>query len=132
MEKYLGIDWGEKRIGLATAEEELNMALPLGTVADIAGILQTIIEEEITTIVLGRPYKMASLEYDINSDFLKFVELLESQTKLPIIQIDERLSSLAADAMGGPKKMRAGRDEIAAALILQNYLDKISYGRESK
>jgi len=124
MEKYLGIDWGEKRIGLATAEEELNMALPLGTVADIAGILQTIAEEEITCIVLGRPYQMASLEHDINPDFLKFVTLLESQTKLPIIQIDERLSSLAADAMGGPKKMRAGRDEIAAALILQSYLDK--------
>jgi putative Holliday junction resolvase len=124
MEKYLGIDWGEKRIGLATAEEELNMALPLGTVADVAGILQTIEEEEITKIVLGRPYQMASLEHTINPDFLKFVELLESQTNLPVIQIDERLSSLAADAMGGPKKMRAGRDEIAAALILQSYLDK--------
>ena len=124
MEKYLGIDWGEKRIGLATAEEELNMALPLGTVADVAGILQTIEEEEITRIVLGRPYQMASLEHDINPDFLKFVEVLESQTSIPVIQIDERLSSLAADAMGGPKKMRAGRDEIAAALILQSYLDK--------
>ena len=124
MEKYLGIDWGEKRIGLATAEEELNMALPLGTVADIAGILQTIEEEEITKIVLGRPYQMASLEHDISPDFLKFVTQLESQTKLQIIQVDERLSSLAADAMGGPKKMRAGRDEIAAALILQSYLDQ--------
>ncbi len=123
MEKYLGIDWGEKRIGLATAEEELNMALPLGTAADVAGVLQTIEEEEITKIVLGRPYQMASLEHKINPDFLKFVKLLESQTDLPIIQVDERLSSLAADAMGGPKKMRAGRDEIAAALILQGYLD---------
>lgn len=124
MEKYLGIDWGEKRIGLATAEEELNMALPLGTVSDITGILQTINEEEITMIVLGRPYKMAGLEHNLNPDFLKFVELLESQTKLPFIQVDERLSSLAADAMGGPKKMRAGRDEIAAAIILQSYLDQ--------
>jgi putative Holliday junction resolvase len=124
MEKYLGIDWGEKRIGLATADEETNLALPLGTVSDLAGVLQTIKEEEITQIVLGRPYKMASLEYDINPAFLKFVTLLETQTLIPINQIDERLSSLAADAMGGPKKMRAGRDEIAAALILQNYLDQ--------
>lgn len=124
MKKYLGIDWGEKRIGLATAEEELNMALPLGTVADIAGILQVIGEEEITQIVLGRPYKMAGLEHELNPVFLKFVADLEAQVNIPIIQIDERLSSLAADAMGGPKKMRAGRDEIAAALILQNYLDR--------
>ncbi len=123
MEKYLGIDWGEKRIGLATAEEELNMALPLRTVSDMVGILQAIKEEEITKIILGRPYQMASLEHDINPDFLKFVEDLEVQTNIPIIQVDERLSSLAADAMGGPKKMRAGRDEIAAAIILQSYLD---------
>ena len=125
MEKYLGIDWGEKRIGLATADEEIGLSLPLGTVSNIAGILQVISDEEITKIVLGRPYQMASLEHDINPDFLKFVSLLEAQTNLEIIQIDERLSSLAADAMGGPKKMRAGRDEIAAALILQSYLDKI-------
>jgi putative Holliday junction resolvase len=124
MEKYLGIDWGEKRIGLATADEEINLALPLGTVPDIAGILQIIEEEEVTQIILGRPYQMASLDHDINPDFLKFVEQLEAQTNISVIQIDERLSSLAADAMGGPKKMRAGRDEIAAALILQNYLDQ--------
>lgn len=124
MDKYLGIDWGEKRIGLATAEEELNMALPLGTVADLAGVLQVISEEEITKIVLGCPYKMGSLAYDLNPDFVKFLEELQTETKLPIIQVDERLSSLAADALGGPKKMRAGRDEIAASLILQSYLDQ--------
>jgi putative Holliday junction resolvase len=124
MDKYLGIDWGEKRIGLATAEEELNMALPLGTVADLAGLLQVISEEEITKIVLGCPYKMGSVSYDLNPDFVKFLESLQQETKLPIIQIDERLSSLAADALGGPKKMRAGRDEIAAAIILQSYLDQ--------
>lgn len=126
MEKYLGIDWGTKRLGLATAEEELNLALPLGTVADLAGVLQTIEEEEITKIVIGRPYHMTSLEYEINPDFLKFVTQLENQAGIQVFQIDERLSSLAADAMGGPKKMRAGRDEIAAALILQNYLDQKS------
>jgi len=125
MEKYLGIDWGEKRIGLAIADEETGFALPLGTVSDLAGVLQTITAEEITKIILGRPYQMASLEHDISPAFLKFADLLAAQTNIPVIQIDERLSSLAADAMGGPKKMRAGRDEIAATLILQSYLEKI-------
>ena len=125
MERYLGIDWGEKRIGLAIADEETGFALPLGTVSDLTGVLQTIEGEEITKIILGRPYQMASLEHDISPVFLKFADLLTSQTNIPVIQIDERLSSLAADAMGGPKKMRAGRDEIAATLILQSYLEKI-------
>ena len=124
MEKYLGIDWGEKRIGLATADEETNLSLPLGTVPDLAGVLQTISEEEVTKIVIGCPYKMAGLEEDLNPAFVKFINLLEKQVNIPVIKIDERLSSLAADAMGGPKKMRAGRDEIAAALILQTYLDQ--------
>ena len=125
MERYLGVDWGEKRIGLATADEEIGLSLPFGTVPDLAGVLRVIKDEEITVIVLGRPYQMASLEHDINPVFLKFADLLREQAGLPIIEVDERLSSLAADALGGPKKMRAGRDEIAAALILQNYLDQI-------
>lgn len=128
MEKYLGIDWGEKRIGLATAEEETGLALPLGTVANLAGLLQAISEEEITTIVIGRPYKIGGLEIKLSPDYLKFLELLKKKVIIPIHEIDERFSSKEADAMGGPKNMRAGRDEIAAALILQNYLDR--YGRK--
>lgn len=124
MEKYLGIDWGEKRIGLAYADEETKLALPLGTVSNLAGVLQTIDEEEITQIVIGLPYQMAGLDHKINDSFLKFISALKLKTNLPVIQIDERLSSQAADALGGPKKMRAGRDEIAAALILQTFLDR--------
>lgn len=128
MEKYLGIDWGEKRIGLSTADEETGLSLPLGTVPNLAGVLQTIIDEEITTIVIGRPYKIGGLDIKLSPDYLKFLELLTSQITIPIHEIDERFSSKEADAMGGPKNMRAGRDEIAAALILQSYLDR--YGRK--
>lgn len=128
MEKYLGIDWGEKRIGLATADEETGLSLPLGTVPNLAGVLQTIIDEEITTIVIGRPYKIGGLDIKLSPDYLKFLKLLTSQITIPIHEIDERFSSKEADAMGGPKNMRAGRDEIAAALILQSYLDR--YGRK--
>jgi putative Holliday junction resolvase len=128
MEKYLGIDWGEKRIGLATADEETGLSLPLGTVPNLAGVLQTIIDEEITTIIIGRPYKIGGLDIKLSPDYLKFLKLLTSQITIPIHEIDERFSSKEADAMGGPKNMRAGRDEIAAALILQSYLDR--YGRK--
>lgn len=127
MEKYLGIDWGEKRIGLAIAEEGVSLSLPFGTVADLESVLELIKEEDITKIIIGRPNKMTDLSHELNPLYLKFLNRLQENVDIPVIEIDERLSSKEADSMGGPKKARAGRDEIAAALILQNYLDR--YGR---
>jgi RNase H-fold protein (predicted Holliday junction resolvase) len=60
-----------------------------------------------------------------NPKWLDFVARLEKKTALPIVFLDERLSSLAADALIGTKKTKAGRDEIAATIILQGYLDEI-------
>lgn len=124
MDKYLGIDWGEKRIGLAVAEPETNLALPLVTVASLSEVLEIIRAEEITALVLGVPVKMSDPHYELNPAFLKFADSLTTQTQLPVHQIDERLTSLAADALGGSAKTKAGRDEVAATLILQTYLDK--------
>ena len=120
---YLGIDWGEKRIGLATADSEVNLALPLKTVASLAEVLVVLKEEEINIIVLGDPQKMNGAAAD-NPLWLNFYEQLRERSGLKIELIDERLSSLGADALGGEDKEKAGRDEIAAALILQNYLDR--------
>jgi putative transcription antitermination factor YqgF len=97
-------------------------------VDNLDGVLKVIQEEEITKIIIGRPNKMTDLSHDLNPLYLKFLSRLQEATALPVIEIDERLSSKEADSMGGPKNMRAGRDEIAAALILQNYLDR--YGRK--
>lgn len=127
MKKYLGIDWGEKRIGLAIAEAGVSVSLPFGTVPDLEAVLEVIKEEEISQIIIGRPNKMSDLSHELNPLYLKFLNRLQENVDIPVIEIDERLSSKEADAMGGPKKVRAGRDEIAAALILQNYLDR--YGR---
>jgi len=55
--RYLGIDWGEKRIGLALADSETSLALPLTTVSGLAGVLAAIKEEGIDEIVLGSPRK---------------------------------------------------------------------------
>jgi len=120
--KYLGIDWGEKRIGLATADEETCLALPLKTVSNLTELLAVIAEEEIDIIVIGSPKKMSG-EAANNSAWLSFVEQLKARSGKPVNFLDERLSSLAADALGGEKKEIAERDEIAATIILQDYLD---------
>ncbi|MFA6513687.1 MAG: Holliday junction resolvase RuvX [Patescibacteria group bacterium] len=123
MEKYLGVDWGEKRIGLALAEEETKIATPFKTVAKMAEVLAVIKEEEINTIIIGSPKKMSGEEAN-SPKWLDFVARLEKQTDCRIIFLDERLSSLAADALIGNKKTKANRDEIAATIILQSYLDE--------
>jgi RNase H-fold protein (predicted Holliday junction resolvase) len=64
-----------------------------------------------------------NIDEPLTTEYLSFLEALKKSLNIPIIEFDERLSSKAADALGGSKKMRAGRDEIAAAIILQNYLD---------
>lgn len=122
--KYLGIDWGEKRIGLSLSDEETKLALPFKTVNSLIEVLQIIKEENIDVIILGKPQKMSGLAAD-NSFWLSFFNSLKENILQPIILIDERLSSLAADSLPGPKKNKANRDEIAASLILQTYLDSL-------
>ncbi|MFZ4631833.1 MAG: Holliday junction resolvase RuvX [Patescibacteria group bacterium] len=120
--KYLGIDWGEKRIGLALADEETCLALPFKTVSSLTELLAVIKEEEIDEIVIGSPKKMNG-DVANNPLWLNFVEQLEIKSGKKINFLDERLSSLAADALSGEKKDKAERDEIAATIILQDYLD---------
>lgn len=125
--KYLGLDWGEKRIGLATADNEVNMALPLKTVASLAEVLVIILEEEIDIIIVGSPQKMNGTVAD-NQIWRHFIDELAERSGRRIELVDERLSSLAADALFGEDYDKAGRDEIAATIILQSYLDRELYG----
>lgn len=121
--RFLGIDWGEKRIGLALADGELKLALPFRTVSSLAEVLAAVKEEAIDEIIIGAPRKMGGQAAD-NPLWLAFFKKLEAGVAVPVVPIDERLTSLAADALGGKKNEKAGRDEIAAVLLLQGYLDR--------
>lgn len=126
---YLGIDWGEKRIGLSLADGETKIATPFKTVGNIAEIEKIAKSEEIDLIVVGAPYSIsnppAGGQFPISKKFKKFISDLKSKTSAQVEFEDERLSSKAADALAGTKKTKAGRDEIAAMIILQSYLDKM-------
>ncbi|MDD5290671.1 MAG: Holliday junction resolvase RuvX [Patescibacteria group bacterium] len=122
--KYLGVDWGEKRIGLALGDNETKLATPYKTVKGIDEILKVVKEEKIDVVVVGKPLKMSNIEYRISDEFSDFLSLLKKELKIPVETADERLSSKAADALPGNKKEKSGRDEIAAMVILQSYLDR--------
>ena len=124
IKKYLGIDWGMVRIGLSFGDSENKTATPLGVVYDIEGIIRIVKSEEIDEIVLGNPLSIADHSLPLSKDFENFVSAFKEKVNLPINFIDERFSSLAADALDGNKKTKASRDAVAAMLILQQFFDE--------
>lgn len=122
--KLIGIDWGEKRLGVALADSETSLATPFTVAANLNEVIKIIAAEEIDIVVLGEPQKMRGKTNDINPHFQEFLRLLKTKTKLPIELIDERLSSKNADALVGSKKTKAPRDAVAAMIILQTFLDQ--------
>lgn len=124
IKKYLGIDWGEARIGLALADNEIKLVTPFLVVGSLEEVLKVIKEEGIDIVVVGLPLKMSDSKEKVDNKFSKFLNLLKKEIKIPVETFDERLSSKAVDSLIGDKKTKADRDAIAAMLILQGYLEK--------
>jgi putative Holliday junction resolvase len=134
--KYLGVDWGEKRIGLALGDNETGIVTPLKVVSGINEIVKIINDEGVDVLVIGKPIsmnyelpaspKLQRGERIMNKEFNNFVDKLNKRVSIPIEFVDERLSSKAADALAGDKKVKAPRDAVAAMIILQGYLDSIN------
>ena len=127
MKNYLGIDWGKKRIGLAFAEDETKIVMPLKAVFGLNEVLDEIVKNEVDIIVIGMPFQLdkAEINSSIKDDFLSFVSQLEEKSGLKVEGIDERFTSKQADMMSFEKGRDGRRDINSAIVILQNYLDKI-------
>ena len=134
--KYLGVDWGEKRLGLALADSETKLATPFKTVGNVGEVARAVESEKIDAVVVGKPMRIMNYELGItNEKYNKFIKDLKDKIGVPVELVDERLTSKAADALVGNKKTNppsprlrrasAGRDEIAAMIILQSYLDRL-------
>ena len=128
--KYLGIDWGKKRIGLALADSETKIAIPFKVVSDIKEILNIVKEEEINEIIIGLPVKMSGAKDEQLEVYKNFVQHLKRRSGIAVRTIDERLTTKEANALAGSKRTKARQDAIAAMLILQGYLETI-YARNS-
>jgi putative Holliday junction resolvase len=132
--RVLGVDPGSRRIGLALSDENRIIASPLETVhvtareqgaRDVAAIVK---EREVTQIVVGHPLRLDGSEGDAAKLARWFAERLHKLTKVPVALWDERLSSVAAQralrSAGVKAKDQRGKvDRVAAAMLLQSYLD---------
>jgi putative Holliday junction resolvase len=134
--KYLGIDFGTKRIGLALSDESGTLAFPHSTLASNAGSLAAIDElvkkETVGAVVLGESRDFSGQANDVQEDIEQFKKDLEVLTNLPVYFESEVFSSaLAARQFAPEEKSRKQNpahtdlDASAAALILQSYLDRM-------
>lgn len=121
MSRILGIDYGEKRIGLALNSESL--ALPYQVIPNDQNVfpeLQKIIrDEEVERIVIGWPLNLKGSETAKTQEVAGFISKLQTRIKLPIIKVDERFTTRMLD------RDLEDKDKHAAAEILQSYLDQI-------
>ncbi len=138
--RYIGIDHGTKRIGLAVSDPVGSIASPLTTITAPPGVdaqvRQTIDavsdQFDIDEWVVGHPLNMDGSEGQQAKISSRFAALLATATGDPVHLWDERLSSAQADvylAEGGltSKKKKARRDMLAAQIILQSFLDAREY-----
>jgi putative Holliday junction resolvase len=136
----VGVDLGERRIGLAVSDASSTLARPLRTIerdrsddvaadALAAAIRALNIEDEVASIVVGLPTRLDGSASDQTARVQKMAALLSSRTAIPVVFQDERLSSHEADERLALKerdwrKRKAKLDAAAAAVILQDYLDR--------
>ncbi len=121
----LGIDYGKKRIGLAWVQSGLDVVLPYGTINNeqltINKLIEFVRDEKIDRVVVGLPLGLDGGENENTKKVRGFVEEFKKEISIPVEFVDERFSSRQADVMGG----EVSRDEKAAMVILQSYLDKV-------
>lgn len=134
MARILGIDYGERRIGLALSDPTGIIARPLLTLdqkedSDWNSTLLAICrEQEVGSIVVGYPLNMKGEKSPQTDKVDQFILLLKKITPLPVHTYDERLTSVAARRELVRQGIKTGHDkgavdQTAAALLLQDYLD---------
>ena len=136
MDKILGIDYGDRRTGLAVSDALGFMASGIGTVtangdrALIQIIIEKLNEHGAKKIVLGNPINMDGSHGPRSQKAEAFAEKLREATGLEVFMVDERCSTMqayqylnATDTRG--KKRKDSVDTLSAQIILQDYLDML-------
>ena len=136
----MGLDVGEKRIGIAISDATATLARPVGVlkVAGLATSAVTIVSDEIarlsaeddpvSSIIVGLPKRLDGSPNDMTPRVERFAADLGTRTGLPVVLQDERLTSREAESRLAVReknwRVRKERlDAAAAAIILQDYLD---------
>ncbi|OGL44337.1 MAG: hypothetical protein A2161_04545 [Candidatus Schekmanbacteria bacterium RBG_13_48_7] len=134
MSKILAVDFGLKRIGLAISDETQTIAFPLKILKiqnnkeGIRMITDIVNKESISKTIVGLPLNMDGSEGFACESVREFVKLLQKTILIPVECFDERVTTLFAEKSLlecdlSRQKRKQKTDKIAAAILLQNYLD---------
>jgi len=143
--RLLGVDLGQKRVGLSIADEGIGIARPLVTLArgatleaDVAALARVCREQRVVELVVGLPVEASGADGPMATAARAWAEAVGEGIGLPVVMRDERLSSFVAEGRlgrmprgrsGGPpsrtrrNEHRARIDREAATVILQDELD---------
>jgi len=132
----LAFDFGEKRIGVAVGEIMLKAAHALTTITTevnetrFAEISKCIVEWKPNLLIVGLPRHLDGKEHHLTRLSKKFAQRLEGRFNLPVIMMDERLSSAEAAQQLSNAGVKAHQqktmiDAVAAQVILQSYFDNL-------
>lgn len=130
--RILGIDYGDKRVGIAITDELESMAHPLKVVSNSGSLseVKKIIKEygNIKKIVVGLPISFKGEVSFKAKQVLKWIKTLKGEVTVPVETFDERFSSIEAEELlislkQKYKERKKVIDKLAAGIILQNYLE---------
>ncbi|MCL5410404.1 MAG: Holliday junction resolvase RuvX [Patescibacteria group bacterium] len=138
---YLGIDFGSKRIGLA-----LGQMIPKGAgvidgtkgINEISSDIKKIcVDNDVEEIVIGLPKKPSGSPGELAEEIKEFSDILEKNTNLPVHFEEEQFTSVEAEEIlkesGKSYSRKSGKtDEIAAILILEQYINHLSVSNKEK
>ncbi len=135
MSKYLALDYGEKRIGLAISDVTRTLARPYKTIsvtnfkALVKELREIITQEGVSKIIVGLPLTLKGTDSRKTEEVRLFIDQLQHQLSVPVVTADERLTTVQAHAtlhaLGKkPSRHRDRVDQYAAVHLLQTVLDQ--------
>ncbi len=126
MARYMGIDYGTKRVGVAVSDSTNAFALPNKVLQNNKALFDElnviICDNEVETIILGESKNFKMEDNAVMGEIRKFKEAIENRLQKKVIFEPEFFTSKAAQSVQGEHALL---DASAAALILQSYLDRI-------
>lgn len=139
MTRIMGLDIGDKTIGVALSDPMFLIANPLETIKrkktslDIEKLLKIIEDNQVNLVVVGLPKNMNNSIGPQSMKVMSFVDLLRKQTDKEIVYEDERMTTLQSERVLINMDVRRENrkkyiDKIAATFILQTYLDRRNNG----
>ncbi|MGD0037325.1 MAG: Holliday junction resolvase RuvX [Bacteroidota bacterium] len=142
-QRVLGVDYGSQRVGLSLSDPLGIIAQPIEALKNDSSLFirlqQLSARENVKLIVVGMPFNLKGQRAQKADEVQKFIELLKVKLDIAVVLWDERFTTTIAHqtmlAMGTKKKERQKKDgridSMAAAIILQGYLDNTKHSHSS-